>query len=50
VERTEEFAPALERALASGKPAILHCLLDPEAITPAMSLSAIREKAMAGKE
>ena len=29
VERTEEFAPAFERALASGKPAILHCLLDP---------------------
>lgn len=46
VERTEEFAPALERALASGKPAILHCLLDPEAITPAMSLAAIREKAL----
>ena len=23
-----------ERALASGKPAILHCMLDPEAITP----------------
>jgi acetolactate synthase I/II/III large subunit len=50
VERTEDFASALERALASGKPAILHCLLDPEAITPAMSLSAIREKALAGKE
>ena len=49
VERTEEFAPALERALASGKPAILHCLLDPEAITPAMSLSQIREKALAGR-
>jgi acetolactate synthase-1/2/3 large subunit len=31
VERTEEFAPAFERALASGKPAILHCLLDPRA-------------------
>jgi len=49
VERTEDFAPALERALASGKPAILHCLLDPEAITPAMSLSQIREKALAGR-
>ncbi len=47
VERTEDFAPALERALTSGKPAILHCLLDPEAITPALSLSAIREKALA---
>src|SRR4030088_1211480 len=31
VERTEQFAPAFERALASGKPAILHCLLDPRA-------------------
>ncbi|WOH63957.1 thiamine pyrophosphate-binding protein [Bradyrhizobium sp. BWA-3-5] len=35
VERTEEFAPAFERALASGKPAILHCLLDPRAISVA---------------
>jgi acetolactate synthase-1/2/3 large subunit len=31
VRRTEEFAPAFERALASGKPAILHCFLDPRA-------------------
>ena len=49
VERTEEFAPALERARASGKPAILHCLLDPEAITPATTLTAIREKALASR-
>jgi acetolactate synthase-1/2/3 large subunit len=51
VERTEEFAPAFERALASGKPAILHCILDPEALTPARTLSEIRaagEKAKAG--
>ncbi|KJC51204.1 thiamine pyrophosphate-binding protein [Bradyrhizobium sp. LTSP885] len=33
VERTEEFAPAFERALASGKPAILHCLVDPRAMS-----------------
>jgi acetolactate synthase-1/2/3 large subunit len=33
VERTEDFAPAFERALASGKPSILHCLLDPRAIS-----------------
>jgi len=45
VETTAQFAPALERALASGKPAILHCLLDPEAITPAQTLSAIRQQA-----
>jgi len=48
VESTEEFAPALERAMASGKPAILHCLLDPEAITPAQTLSAIRQQAQKG--
>ena len=33
VERTEEFAPAFERALASGKPSILHCIIDPRAIS-----------------
>lgn len=46
VETTEEFAPAFERALASGKPAIVHCLIDPEAITPARTLSQIREEAL----
>ena len=49
VETTEEFAPAFERAVASGKPAIIHCLLDPEAITPAKSLSTIRAEAFAAK-
>jgi acetolactate synthase-1/2/3 large subunit len=33
VRRTEEFAPAFERAVASGKPAILHCFLDPRALS-----------------
>jgi acetolactate synthase-1/2/3 large subunit len=47
VERTADFAPAFERALASAKPAILHCLLDQEAITPARTLTAIREEALA---
>jgi acetolactate synthase-1/2/3 large subunit len=49
VERTEDFAPALERARASGQPAILHCLIDPETISPSTTLTAIREKALAGK-
>jgi acetolactate synthase I/II/III large subunit len=49
VESTGEFAPALERALASGKPAILHCLIDPEAITPTTTLTALRAKALAGQ-
>ncbi len=41
VRTTEEFAPAFERARASGKPAILHCFLDPQAITPAKTLDQI---------
>lgn len=44
VERTEEFIPAFERAKASGKPAILHLLIDPEAITPTTTISAIRNR------
>ena len=47
VETTAEFAPAFERALASGKPSILHCLIDPEAITPSKTLSGIRAEALA---
>jgi acetolactate synthase-1/2/3 large subunit len=46
VERTEEFAPALARARASGRPALLHCLLDPEAITPGSTLQGIRAAAL----
>ena len=38
VQRTEEFAPALARARASGKPALIHCLIDPRAITPTATL------------
>lgn len=46
VERTEDFAPAFERALASGLPAMLHCLVDPQALTPTRTLDAIREEAL----
>jgi acetolactate synthase-1/2/3 large subunit len=46
VERTEDFAPAFERASASGKPALVELKIDPDAITPATTLSAIREKAL----
>jgi acetolactate synthase-1/2/3 large subunit len=44
VERTEDFAPAFERALASGQPAILHCIVDPQALTPSQTLDAIRKQ------
>jgi acetolactate synthase I/II/III large subunit len=47
VTRTEEFAPAFERAIASNKPAILHCLIDPEAISPSATLTQVREAAVA---
>lgn len=42
VETTEQFAPAFERALDSGKPAIIDIRIDPEAITPTRTLSDIR--------
>ncbi|GAB2185774.1 thiamine pyrophosphate-binding protein [Roseibium sp. LAB1] len=42
VETTDAFGPAFERARVAGTPAILHLKLDPEAITPAASLSQIR--------
>jgi acetolactate synthase I/II/III large subunit len=46
VEKTADFFPAFEAARKSGLPAILHLKVDPEALTPSMSLSAIRAKAM----
>jgi acetolactate synthase-1/2/3 large subunit len=46
VEKTEDFAPAYERAAASGKPALIELRIDPDAITPATTLSAVREKAL----
>ncbi|HEV3011505.1 MAG TPA: thiamine pyrophosphate-binding protein [Burkholderiales bacterium] len=50
VERTADFAPAYERAAASGKPAIIELKIDPDAITPATTLSAIREKSFKSKQ
>ena len=46
VEETAEFPSAFERALASGLPAILHVKIDPEAITPTTTLTAIRTRAL----
>ena len=42
VAATEEFAPAFHRGQASGKPALLHLKLDPQALTPNASLDALR--------
>ena len=49
VEDTAQFAPAFERALASRRPAILHVKIDPDAITPTTTLTAIRARALAGR-
>ncbi len=46
VEATADFAPAFERAVAAGKPALLELRLDPDAITPRMGLGQIRENAL----
>ncbi|WP_051330394.1 thiamine pyrophosphate-binding protein [Niveispirillum irakense] len=47
VERTADFAPAFEAALASGKPAVIELRMDPEVITTRTSLSAMRAAALA---
>ena len=45
VNVTEEFAPALQRALDSGLPAIVHCRISPEAINVTTTLSDLRRAA-----
>jgi len=47
VENTAQFASAFERAERSGKPALIEIRIDPEALTPKMSLSQIREQGLA---
>ena len=47
VARTAEFAPAFERALAAGRPALLHLMLDPQALTMNATLDALREQGFA---
>ncbi len=47
VTDTVQFASALDRALAAGKPAVIDILTDPDAITTQTTLSRIREKALA---
>lgn len=48
VEKTADFPAAFEAAKKSGKPAIIQLMVDPEAITPGQSLTAIRDKALGG--
>jgi acetolactate synthase I/II/III large subunit len=50
VERTEDFPAAFKAAQASGKPAIVRLAIDPEAITPTMTIAKIRAKSLAEKK
>jgi acetolactate synthase-1/2/3 large subunit len=47
VEKTADFQPAFERAVAAGKPAIIHVKTDPEALTSRVTLSKLREQSLA---
>jgi len=46
VTETAQFAGAFDRALAAGTTALLELRIDPEAITPRTTLSAIRADAL----
>jgi acetolactate synthase-1/2/3 large subunit len=46
VTRDEETVPALAAALAAKGPALVHCKIDAEAITPSTTLSEIRARAL----
>lgn len=43
VERTGDFAPALDRALEAKRPSLLHLRVDPEGITPHTTLTELRQ-------
>jgi acetolactate synthase-1/2/3 large subunit len=45
VERTEDFEAAFERALSSGRPAVLELPVDPERISPRVRLSELQAAA-----
>jgi acetolactate synthase-1/2/3 large subunit len=49
VRETADFTPALAAALKATTPALIHVLIDPEAITPTTTLSKIREAALAAR-
>jgi acetolactate synthase-1/2/3 large subunit len=49
VERTADFAAALERALAANVPAVVHLPVDPDALTPRLTLTEIRAEAEAAR-
>ena len=49
VNKTAEFKPTFEKALKANVPTLIEIKIDPDAITPVTTLSAIRESALAKK-
>jgi acetolactate synthase-1/2/3 large subunit len=49
VQTTADFAPAFERALTCGGPALVHIRMHPEIISTRATLSELRDKAMASR-
>jgi acetolactate synthase-1/2/3 large subunit len=47
VDRTPEFEPAFARALAAGRPTLIHIKLQADIITSRTTLTAIRQAALA---
>jgi acetolactate synthase-1/2/3 large subunit len=48
VEKTADFPAAFAQSIATGKPSIIHLKIDPEAVSTTASITAIREKSLAG--
>jgi acetolactate synthase-1/2/3 large subunit len=42
VERNADFLPALSRAMASGLPAVIELVLDPDALSPGLTVASAR--------
>lgn len=49
VNETEQFFTAFERCQNSGKPSLIEIQIDPEALTPKMTLTQIRDHALASR-
>jgi acetolactate synthase-1/2/3 large subunit len=50
VTRTEEFEPALDRALKAGKPVVMELRIDPDVITTRTTLTAMRAASLAKRK
>ena len=44
VEKTDDFAPALDAALNAGRPALIEITVDPDAIAPTATITGLRNK------